>query len=138
MNGPDYELQVAAVTALLADAALTALIGTRLYQNVPANPAFPYVTIGESQNVPDDAECIDGSEIFLTLHVWTRQNGIDFGPNKKIVAALDAVLNNAVLTLAGGYRCVEIKRDGARFFVDPDNVTVHGVASYRAMVDPTD
>lgn len=138
MNGPDLELQASAKAALSASAALTALIGARLHQNVPPYTTWPgsYVTIGEGQNVPDLAECIDGSEIFLTMHVFTQENGIDYAPNKRIVAVMDSVLHNADLTLTG-FRCVQILRDGSRFFVDNDNRTVHGVASYRALVEPT-
>lgn len=134
MNGPEYELQVAAVAALKASAELRALIGDHLYQHVPPSPVFPYVTIGEAENLPDLAECIDGSEIFMTMHVFTRQNGIDYGPNKKIVAAMNAALITD-LTLAD-YRCIEMQRSRASYFVESDNATVHGVAVYRAMVEP--
>jgi hypothetical protein len=136
MNGPDWELQVAAVDVLKADTALKALIGDpiRLHQDVPPKPEYPYVTIGEGQNVPDLAECIDGAEIFLTFHVYSRAGG--FGETKKIVAAMDAVLHDSDLTL-NDYRCVLIQSDGAHYRSDPDN-TAHAIATWRAIVEPTD
>lgn len=137
-DGADGELQKAAVAALSASTALRALIGNpvRLYQDVPDGPTFPYVTIGESQTLPDRAECIEGFEIFLTLDIWTRQNGIDFSPNKKIGAAIYSALHNADLTLTD-FRCLEMLHDTTRYFVDADNRTVHGVTTFVAKVEPT-
>lgn len=136
MNGPDLELQGAIVTKLKADTALRALIGNpvRLYQDVPANPQFPYVIVGEGQNVPDLAECIDGSEIFNTIHVFSRAGG--YAEAKRIVATLDAALHDADLTLTD-HRCITIQRDGAQFFSESDGATAHGVVTYRALVEPT-
>lgn len=138
-GGPDVELQGAIVAELKADTTLRTLIGNpvRLHQVVPKEPTFPYVTIGESQNVPDLAGCINGSEIFVTLHVFSRtEPDQGYAEAKRIIAALDNVLHDADLTLAEN-RCVLIERDGSRVFTDADNSTRHGVVSYRALVEPT-
>ena len=136
-DGPDLQLQGAIVAKLKADTGLQALIGSpvRLYQDVPAPAAltFPYVTIGEGQNVPDQVQCIDGSEIFLDLHVWSRATG--FAECKRIAAIIESALNDAVLTL-DDHRCVEIERDGARYLRDQDLVTKHGVVTFRALTEP--
>ena len=42
------ELQKAVFEALAGDAALAALIGTRIFDHAPANVAFPYVTFGRT------------------------------------------------------------------------------------------
>src|SRR4051812_241898 len=100
-GGPDLELQAAIVAALNADATLQGLVGNppRIYQQAPGDGAWTlaYVTIGEAQNVPDLAECIDGSEIFVTLHVFSRGKGYEEA--KRIVAAIEAALHDASLTL---------------------------------------
>lgn len=136
----DLALQSAMQIALKADVTLQALIGftpVRLFVDVGANPIFPYVALGQSQDVPDLAECIDGWEIFATFHVFSRTPG--YGEAKQIGAAIDAVLHNAELTLsAGAYRCLLIERDTARYFLDQDNQTKHGVLDFRALVEPTD
>lgn len=136
-DGPDLELQGAIVAKLKADGALQALIGNpiRLYQDVPTpnTLTFPYVTIGEGQNVPDQVQCIDGSEIFVDLHVWSRATG--FPECKRIAAAIEAALNDADLTLDSN-RCVVILRDGARYLRDQDLVTKHAVITLRALTEP--
>lgn len=136
-DGPDLELQGAIVAKLKADTGLQALLGNpmRLYQDVPAPAAlvFPYVTIGEGQNVPDQVQCIDGSEIFVDVHVWSRSPG--FAECKRIAAIIESALNDAILLLTDN-RCIEIERDGARYLRDQDLETKHGVVTFRALTEP--
>jgi hypothetical protein len=126
-EGPDLALQGAIVAKLKADMALQSLIGN------PPSWTLAYVTIGEGQNVPDQVQCIDGSEIFLDVHVWSRATG--FGECKRIAAVIESALNNTDLTLDDN-RCVEIERDGARYLRDQDLVTKHGVITFRALTEP--
>jgi hypothetical protein len=37
---------------------------------------FPCIIVGEAQTVGDDVECADLSEVFLTIHAWTRESGM--------------------------------------------------------------
>lgn len=135
--GPDLELQIAIVTVLAASVDLKTLIGNpiRLYQDVPATPTFPYVTIGEAQAIPDIAECIDGSEVFPVLHIWSR--GAGFTEAKKISATIWAALNGATLTMSQN-KCVLLERDGLgdQAMRDPDGVTKHIASHYRAICEP--
>lgn len=135
--GADLDLQRAIVTRLKASGALQALISNpiRLFQDVPppASLTFPYVTLGPSQRIPDLAECIDGAEIFTDLHVFTRSAGYELC--KRIGATLIDELHDATLTL-GEHRCLLIELSDERYFIDPDNLTKHGVVTFRALVEP--
>lgn len=136
MSTADSALQVAALAALRADSALLALIGNdpdRIFEMVSSSQTHPFVTLGDRQNVPDLAECIDGADVFLTFHAWSRS--ADTAEASAIAAAMDAVLHNANLTLTGN-RCLHILRDGSRLLIDPDGITIHAVATYRARVEP--
>ncbi len=134
-DGPDWELQTAIVARLKADTALQALIGNpiRLHQDVPDVPTFPYVTIGDGQNVPDQVQFMDSSEVFVDLHVWSRAAG--FAEAKRIAATIEASLNDADLSLTSN-RCVEIERAGNRSLRDPDGVTKHVVVTLQAWTEP--
>jgi hypothetical protein len=136
--GADLDLQRAIVTKLKASADLQALIANpiRLFQDVPPSPTFPYVTLGPSQRLPDLAECIDGAEIFADLHVFTRAAGYELC--KRIGATLIDELHDATLTLLGGHRCLLIELSDERYFIESDNLTKHGVITFRALVEPTD
>lgn len=135
--GPDLDLQRGIVTKLKASAALQALIANpiRLFQDVPPveTLTFPYVTIGPSQRLPDLAECIEGAEIFAELHVFTRSAG--YAICKQIGATLIDELHEATLSL-GEFQCRQIQLDSERYFIEPDNLTKHGVITFRALIEP--
>lgn len=134
-GGPDFELQKAVAARLKADATLVSLTGVnaRIFQDVTASPTFPYITIGESQNLPDKAECIDGSEIFITLHVYSKAPG--FGQVKAIAAAISDSLDEAALDL-DEHDLFELTRDSVLFRTDPDNVIKHAILVFRALTEP--
>src|ERR1700752_3522421 len=69
-------LRAAIHDALVADGALTALLGgPKIYDEPPKAAAFPYVTLGEAR-VADFSTASDaGEEHRLTLHAWSRQGG---------------------------------------------------------------
>lgn len=127
----ELELQGAINTRLRADVPLTALVNKRVYDQPPANPVFPYVTIGEAQTIQDDAECVTGEKVYLTLHAWSQAVG---NPEvKRIAAAVKDSLHLAPLILPS-YRLVSILHRQARTFRDADNVTSHSVIELIASV----
>lgn len=136
MIGPDLDLQRAIVTRLKSDTDLQALISNpiRLFQDVPPGPTFPYLTIGQSQRIPDEAECIPGSIVFTDLNFYTRAPGYE--QVKLIGAVLVEALHDATLTLSEHW-CRQIKVDNEQYFVAPDNLTKHGLLTFRALVEPT-
>lgn len=94
MAHPALPLQQAILNALLDDPAITALVGTRVFDHVPADAAFPYIAIG------DDAFARDlwRHEAFVTVLVFTQKIGL---PAVKRLSALvqscldrDLVLND--------------------------------------------
>lgn len=135
--GADLDLQRGMVTKLKTSTDLKALIADpiRLFQDVPPGPTFPYVAIGQTQRLPDLAECLDGAEIFADLHIFSRGKGYE--EVKRIGATLIDELHYATLSLSE-HRCVLIELANERYFVDQDNTTKHGVVTFRALVDPTD
>jgi len=132
-DGMDLELHGAIETVLAANGPLQGLIGNpvRLYSYVKANPTFPYVTIGEAQEGDDSVENLDAAEIFADLHVWSRSSPSDYVECKRICSAIRRALHNADLTLTEN-RCVLIEHRITRVFTDADNITRHGVVTFRA------
>lgn len=147
-DGPALELQKAVYAALIGSADIQTLLGgaePRVYDEVPEtdqdhagtgpeNPdaLFPYLAIGEAQDVPDLAEGVDGSEVFLTLHAFSREVGMV--ECKRIGAAVHKALHEVELQL-DNCAFLLIERDGERYFTEPDGKTKHGVLTYRALVE---
>ncbi|MGH0278403.1 DUF3168 domain-containing protein [Sinorhizobium meliloti] len=135
MASPELELQGAIVARLKADVGLMALING-VYDQPPdtafATPKESYVTIGEAQFLRDDATCISGGEVYLTMHAWSRKVGYPIA--KQIADAVAESLHLAPLTLATN-RLISIMHRQTRVFRDLDGLTSHAVIDFVANVE---
>jgi hypothetical protein len=131
MSDPSLALQAAIVAALAG----TTEAGTNVYDQVPATDAFPRITVGEGQTVGNFADCYDGSEVYLDVHVWSREVG--FPEAKRIASAVRSALHDAPLTLTGHTLELLQFRD-ARYLRDPDGRTSHVAMTFRALTQPAD
>lgn len=132
MSDPSYALQVALVAALKAAGALPDVVGGRVYDAVPAGAAFPYVTLGQCQVLPDKAGCIDGVEVSLQVDAWSRAVG--FGEVKTIGAAIVAALDDQALAV-DGFNVTVFELESAQYLRDPDGLTRHGAITFRGLLE---
>lgn len=130
MSDPALPLQAAYVARLRAQ---VAAVSGRVYDRAPQPTTFPYLQIGDIQTISDGADCLDSTEIFVTLHVWSR--GIGQVECRQIAAACRSALHEWLPALVG-FRCVEHTHQDTRTLDDPDGITSHGVLTFRALVDP--
>lgn len=136
MSSPKIELQKAIVALLKADTTLRGLIGNpvKVFEQVPSPAPFPYVVISDAQQLPDKAECIDGSEIFIDLHVWSRATSDS--EREAIAFAIEDVLDEAAITMTN-HRCLVFERDNIIFRRDGDTSTRHAILTFRALTEPS-
>ena len=127
-------LQKAIYEALVADAAVGALVGGRIYDGVPSTATFPYVSFGPDQSLEDDAECISGEDIYLQIDCWSRDQGRK-RPCKEIRDAVKAALHDADLSLDDPYALSFIRVPRAEVKIAADNITAHGVLTVQAAVE---
>ena len=129
-------MQAAVVAALSADAAVKALIGTPPRINPPQFTNWPgsYIEIGEGQEIPDLAECIDGTEVYFDIHIWSRVDR-SFADAKKIAATIWDCLKNATLTLSEN-KLLLIERENQQHMRDSDGISLHVVLTLRALTEP--
>lgn len=132
MTSPTYELQGQIVTLLKASPELTVLIGGRIYDRVPESPTFPYVSFGPSDEISDDADCIDGFEVTMQLDVWSRAVG--FPECRRIVDAVRKALPEGGILLADN-ALVTFNHRISRVFRDADGLTSHGAMTFEAFVE---
>ncbi|MBX3494520.1 DUF3168 domain-containing protein [Chelatococcus sp.] len=127
-----HALQAAAVAALKASPAVTALVAGRVLDRVPDKTAFPYVNLSGFQLIQDDADCIDGAEIFFDVHVWSRT--VARTESADIAGAVREVLHKATLLLTDA-ELTELEHRDTRYMRDPDGVTNHAVVTFRALIE---
>ncbi len=129
----DLALQKAIYAHLSADADIAALVGTRLFDNVPGDAGFPYLTLGEAQVSDWSAGEEGGSEHFLSLHVFSRAGGR--AEAKSIMGAVHSVLHDAGLTLEG-FSLVNLRFLSAETRRESDGATWRGTIRFRAVTEP--
>lgn len=134
MASAELELQGAILTRLKANPALMAIVNG-VYDEPPktawAKPHDGYVTLGEAQFIRDDATCVEGGNVYLTLHGWSRKVG--YPAVKEIAFAVSESLHLAPLALPS-WRLVSIMHRQTRAFRDVDGLTSHAVIEFMASV----
>ncbi|MBB3972780.1 DUF3168 domain-containing protein [Hansschlegelia beijingensis] len=133
---PDWELQKAIVAKLKTSAGLKDLIGDppQIAQQASASTARPYIHIGESQSVGVFADCVRAEEIYVDLHIWSDTES--FAEVKQIIGVIVDVLHDADLEIAGGH-IAALRFRNARTLRDPNSISRHGVATFRAIAQRT-
>lgn len=128
------ELQKAIIDALVADAAVGALVGDRIYDRMPQDGDYPCITFGPSQQLTADEEQIDLEDHSVQLDCWSRDHGRK-KPVMDIMAAVKTALHDASLSLPDPYALVFIRVRDMRPFLDRDGITAHGVVDIEAAVE---
>lgn len=142
---PSYELQLVALGALRASAALTAIVGAKIYDRVPERLAggalvpdvtSPYISFGPVSMLPDDADCIDGEEITFQIDVWSWGSGLAYGSvqARQIAGLVKKALHKADLELTTN-ALVSIRHAQTQILRDSDGITNHGVIQFTAIVE---
>jgi hypothetical protein len=134
MASAGWELQKSVYAALVADAGLLALLGgSRIYDDVPQDAQYPYVTIGESTIRDWSTGTDEGDEHILTLHVWSRSAGRQ--ESQVIMNALRSALQGAALAVSG-HRLINFRHELSEARRETDGETYHGIVRYRAVTEP--
>ena len=108
-------------------------VDERVYDRPPQGVVFPYISLGEWQTIDDSADCIDGVEIFGTLHVWSQAVG---QVEAKVVASeVRTCLHGAELDLGPAWQFHLIEHRTTNVLADPDGVTTHAAITFRALID---
>lgn len=130
-----FELQKAIYGALTGDAALVSLLaGAKVYDAVPQDAAFPYVTLGQAALRDWSTGTEEGREHQVTIHVWSRAAGTK--ETFAIIERIEAALTGGTLSLdAGalvnlGFAFSDVRREA-------DGETIHGVVRFRAVTEAT-
>lgn len=136
MTDTSLAIQAAIIAAIKNDSGVEALVGERVYDRVPTNASFPYVSYGEDQVLQDDADAgdclIEGFEAFVTLHAWSR--GVGQVECKRLGGAIHDALHNAELTITD-HALLVFEHRNTRYVRDPDGLTTHGVITFRSLLD---
>ena len=126
-------LQEACVAALAANAGVKALFGDppRIHDDVPRNPVYPFLTVGEGGETDWSFQSVDGVEARIVVSAWSRYAG-----RKEVKDAIDrirTVLHDASLSLSG-WHLINLRFESAEYARGPGGA-YRGTARFRAALE---
>ena len=137
MTFAPQEIQKTLYTVLSTDSALQTLLGggasdKKVYDRVPQEQTFPFVTIGEIMNVDRGSHNTEGYSNTITIHVWDQ--GLNAGRKQvqTIQKRIDELLHNQEPSISG-WDVVCFRRSSSNVLIDPDNITFHGVQIFNLL-----
>ncbi len=129
-----WELQKAVHASLVADAVLSGLVSGRVFDRPPQDAAFPFVTLGDTEVVPDGSGSGGGAVHQIILSVWSRAPGRR--ETKDIMSAIDQVLQDAMLPMTGHALVnLQLERAGVAYVAEAE--ALRGRLVFRAYTEPT-
>lgn len=131
MTDATLELQGAITARLKGYGPLTALIGTRIYDEVPLGAPRPYVSFGPTDALSDDADCIDADEVTTQIDVWSDVGGSV--ECRRITGLVRLALKDSIEL--SGNALVLLEHDTTRVFRDADGKTYHGAITMRSVIE---
>lgn len=129
----DLALQQAIYAELSTDSALGALVGDRIYDEVPGGTAFPYLTLGESRMEAWTTGTEDGATHRIRLSAYSRAGGRS--EVKRILGLVHGLLDDADLMLAG-HELISMNFNELSTAREPNGITWRGVVGFRAVTEP--
>jgi len=129
-----YDVLVKAVTRAKADANISSLVGTKVYNNVPKDtiqPPYLVVRWGDADDMPDKSSRFTEGE--LTFDYWTGTDGdVEV---LKMMDYLHAEFNGTPLVLTLGSTNLLMTSTGYNTFLESDGLSHHGIMTFNLLIE---
>lgn len=129
MPDPAFALQDAIHDALKG----TTDAGNKVYDGIPTpGNQYPRITLGPGQTIGRFADCVDGSEVFLQIDVWSQKTG--YPEVKTIASQVREILHNGDETLTLDGHVLELMEfQDTIYSREPDGKTSRARMTIRAL-----
>ncbi len=129
-----WSLQMAIYKTLAENSEITTRLGAaRVYDRVPRNATFPYITFGRTRVLDWSTSTEQGEEHTLSLHVWSREKGRQF-----VLKTMDAIvraLDHAPLNVMD-HHVISFQHERSEAVLEADRRTHHGMMRFRVITEP--
>ncbi len=122
-----FAVQKAIYRELTSNQELMAIV-TGIFDQVPQDQPFPYVTIGEFTSVPFRTHSRFGEEITVTMHIWSQAEG--YMESATILDQLNKSLADVAVAVEG-FGEVGFFYEFSQALREPDGVTRQMPFRYR-------
>lgn len=121
------DIQRAIYDLLTGDEVIMSLV-SGVYDEVPEDAEFPYVTLGDAMESPRNSHDSIGRETVVTLHVWSKQAG--FTEANTVLGELVALLDHRPLDVENHFH-ISTRFEFSQALRDPDPLVRHIPARFR-------
>lgn len=123
---------------LLGEDSGTVSTSTKVFDFVPDNTSYPYVTLYILPFTPRDNSTFDGLECEFQIDVWyqpgsTGNTGRGNKPVQLIQKRIDTLLHNYELCI-DGWNTLQSRRTLIDILTEDDNVTKHGIQRFNLLI----
>ncbi|WP_242221195.1 DUF3168 domain-containing protein [Shinella zoogloeoides] len=140
---PALDILQRVVAVMKADAAVSALVGSKVFDRPPHKDGepdvpSPYISLGPHDTTTDETgDCFDVVSISFQVDVWSWGNGEAYSRAEAghIASAVRKALHTKYVNLVSGDE-VEVLHRQTRMLRDPDG-TNHAAMTFEALVDVT-
>ncbi|QWY83301.1 putative tail protein [Rhizobium phage RHph_X2_25] len=136
---PTYELSAAIIARLKADENVKAFVASRVYDRPTSGTITPpYISMGPSDAITDDADCIDGLEVTLQIDCWSWGSNEAYGSAevRKLSGAVRAALHEAEIILPTN-ALATLRHRITRYQRESDGTTNRAIVSIVAFIEIT-
>lgn len=135
---PANEILQKVVAAMKADAAVSALVGNKVFDRPPHKDGepdveSPYITLGPHETITEElADCLDDVTVTFQVDCWSWGGGEAYSRAEvsNIASAVRAALHKVEMPMPIGREAYVLHRQ-SRFLRDPDG-TNHAALTFEA------
>ena len=125
-----FALQTTIYNALNVSA-LTSDLSCAVYDEVPQDSSYPFISLGYGTAIDYSTKDVDGGEFTLVIDVWSQYKGAK--ECKQIMDKVHDLLHDSSLSVTG-FNLINLRYEFSDIIRDPDGVTRHGVMRFRAII----
>ncbi len=133
-DGYALALQAALVTALKADSGVSALVGTRVYDQPPQSATRPYIRIGGIEPRPFRTTCASAASMTFGIEAHSRPVTSGRVEATRCAEAIVVALNETTLPVTG-YTMVQMYWQTQTVEQDSDGQSHTAIVAFTTLLD---
>lgn len=110
------------------------MIDNKIFDNVPDEKPYPFITMGDIQWADRSNQTWDGAAAVVTIRVHSRNDG---GRGRLEVQSIQKIIDdlfNAKDICIEDWNIVSLRRVNVNILTSPDNLTYDGVQQFNLMI----
>ena len=135
MKAATSELQKVIIQTLSNDADVKEIVDGRVFDSVPKEAEFPYVSLGPMTSDTTLADCLELDNISIQIDVWSRDVASE--EMRELANAVRRALTKSDLALEKN-GLVLFNHENTRELRDHDGLTSHAAVNFEAVVQRFD